>query len=103
MIDLAIAGEIDVIITKSITRFARNILDTISLVRSLKHNKVEIIFQKENISSLDPQMEFVLSVLAMHAEKESKNISENTLWNIKKKIRNKGNFTTQLHGCKIIG
>lgn len=48
-------------------------------------------------------MEFVLSVLAMHAEKESKNISENTLWNIKKKIRNKGNFTTQLHGCKIIG
>lgn len=103
MIDLAMAGEIDVIITKSITRFARNILDTISLVRSLKQNNVEIIFQKENISSLDPQMEFVLSVLAMHAEEESKNISENTLWNIKKKIRNKGNFTTQLYGYKING
>ena len=103
MIDLASAGEIDVIITKSITRFARNILDTISLVRSLKLNNVEIFFQKENISSLDPQMEFVLSVLAMHAEEESKNNSENTLWSIKKKLRAKGNFTTQLYGYKIKG
>ena len=103
MIDLASTGEIDVIITKSITRFARNILDTISLVRSLKLNNVEIIFQKENISSLDPQMEFVLSVLAMHAEEESKNNSENTKWSIKRKIHNGGNLTSHIYGYRIKG
>ena len=54
MIELALLGEIDIIITKSITRFARNILDTISIVRNLKNHNVEVIFQKENISSLDP-------------------------------------------------
>ena len=70
MIELALLGEIDIIITKSITRFARNILDTISIVRNLKNHNVEVIFQKENISSLDPSIGFVLSVLAMHAEEE---------------------------------
>ncbi len=103
MIDLAMAGEIDVIITKSITRFARNILDTISLVRSLKQKNVEIIFQKENISSLDPQMEFILSVLAMHAEEESKNNSENTKWSVKRKIHNGGNLTSHIFGYRIKG
>jgi len=53
MIELALMGEIDVIVTKSITRFARNILDTITIIRKLKINNVEVIFQKENISSLD--------------------------------------------------
>ena len=103
MIDLALAGEIDVIITKSITRFARNILTTITLVRQLKNHNVEIIFQKENISSLDPKSEFVLSILAMQAEEESKNISENTKWNIKRKVHAGGNLTTNLYGYKIKG
>lgn len=103
MIDLARAGEINVIYTKSITRFARNILDTINIVRELKLINVEVIFQKENISSLDPSMEFVLSVLAMQAEEESKNISENTRWNITRKINNGGNLTSHLYGYRING
>lgn len=103
MIELALANEIDVIITKSITRFARDILTTITLIRELKSYDVEVIFQKENISSLDPTMEFLLSVLAMQAEEESKNISDNTKWNIKRKVRAGGNMTTFLFGYSIKG
>lgn len=101
MIELALMGEIDIILTKSITRFARNLVDTISIVRQLKINNVEVIFQKENISSLDPSIEMLLSILAMHAEEEIRNISENTLWSIKKKRRAGGNFTTNIYGYRI--
>ena len=70
MISLAMAGEIDVIVTKSITRFGRNLLETISLVRELKIHNVEVIFQKEGIATSDPSIEMILNVLAMHAEEE---------------------------------
>lgn len=103
MIELARIGELDIIYTKSITRFARNILDTIRIVRELKLLNVEVIFQKENISSLDPQTEFVLSVLAMQAEEESKNISDNTKWSVKRKIHSGLNLTSSLYGYKIDG
>ncbi len=103
MIDLATLGEIDIIITKSITRFARNIVDTIKTVRTLKSHNVEVIFLKENISTLDSSIEFILSVLAVHAEEESRNISENVKWSVKRKMRKGGNFTTNLFGYKIEG
>lgn len=103
MIDLALMGEIDIIITKSITRFARSLLDTISIVRELKNNNVEVLFQKEGISTLDPSIEMILTVLAMHAEEEIKNISENTRWNFQRKMRAGGNFTTYLYGYNIRG
>ncbi len=101
MIDLAMMGEIDVIITKSITRFARNIIDTISIVRELKNKNVEVFFQKEGISTLDPSLEMILTVLAMHAEEELKNISANTIWSKKRKIARGGSLTTVLYGYKI--
>lgn len=101
MIELALMGEIDVIITKSITRFARNLLDTISIIRELKIKNVEVFFQKERISTLDPSIEMILTVLAMHAEEELKNISANTLWS-KRRIASKGgNLTTYLYGYDI--
>lgn len=103
MIELALMGEIDVIVTKSITRFARNILDTITIIRKLKINNVEVIFQKENISSLDPSIEMILTILASHAEEESNNISENIKWSIRKKVRKGCNFTTYLYGYNIDG
>jgi len=59
--------------------------------------------QKENISSLNPSIEFVLSVLAMHAEEESKNLSDNTKWSIRKKVINKRNLTSHLYGYDIKG
>ncbi len=103
MISLALMGEIDVIITKSITRFARNLVDTISTVRELKINNVEVFFQKEGISTLDPSIELILTILAMHAEEELRNISENSTWSYERKMRNGGNFTTYLYGYEIKG
>jgi site-specific DNA recombinase len=103
MISLAMSGEIDVIVTKSITRFGRNLLETISLVRELKIHNVEVIFQKEGIATSDPSIEMILNVLAMHAEEESKNISDNTNWSFQRKMRRGGNFTVALYGYNING
>jgi|GEM_PF-6641153 len=87
MIEFALMGEIDIIITKSITRFTRKLLDTISIARKLKLSNIEVFFQKENLSTLDPSIEMILTVLAMRAEEESRNISENTNWTIKRKMK----------------
>ncbi len=103
MIELATLGEIDVIVTKSVTRFARNLIDTINVTRSLKNHGVEVIFQKENISSSDSSIELYMNILAMHAEEELRNISENTNWSIQRKIKNGGNLTTYLYGYDIKG
>ncbi len=103
MIDLALLGEIDIIYTKSITRFARNLIDTISIIRKLKSHNVEVIFLKENLNTSDPTIGFLLTVLAVHAEEESKSISSNVKWSVKRKAQRGGNLTTQLYGYKIDG
>lgn len=77
MIDDAKAGKIDLIVTKSISRFARNTVDTISLTRELKRLGIEVFFEKENIWSLEDKSEFVLTVLASAAQEESRSISQN--------------------------
>lgn len=81
------AGKIDLIITKSISRFARNTVDCLEHVRKLKHMGVEVYFEKENIYSFDSKMELVLTLLSSIAQEESRNISENTKWGIKKRMR----------------
>ena len=81
------AGKIDLIITKSISRFARNTVDCLEHVRKLKHIGVEVFFEKENIYSFDSKMELVLSLLSSIAQEESRNISENTKWGLKKRMR----------------
>lgn len=77
MIDDAKAGKIDLIVTKLISRFARNTVDTISLTRELKRLGIEVFFEKENIWSLEDKSEFVLTVLASAAQEESRSISQN--------------------------
>ena len=81
------AGKIDLIITKSISRFARNTVDCLEHVRKLKHIGVEVFFEKENIYSFDSKMELVLTLLSSIAQEESRNISENTKWGLKKRMR----------------
>src|SRR5690554_6757959 len=97
MIDLAKLGQIDLIITKSISRFSRNTIDTLTLLRELKTYGTEVFFEKENISSFDNKIEFVISVLASMAEEESRNISDNVKWGVRKGFK-KGEFflNTQL-------
>ncbi len=71
MINDCKAGKIDVIITKSISRFARNTLDCLNYVRVLKELGVEVIFEKENIRTLDSKGEVLISILASLAQEES--------------------------------
>lgn len=80
MIEDCKAGKIDMIITKSISRFARNTLDCLNFVRLLKDLGIGVIFEKENINTLDSKGEVLLSILSSLAQDESRSISENSTW-----------------------
>lgn len=81
------AGKIDHVIVKSISRFARNTLDCISIVRDLLAKGVSVYFEKENIDTSRMDSEFVFSALAAFAEDESRSISENCRWTCRRKFR----------------
>ena len=76
-------GEIDMIITKSISRFARNTLTLLSTVRELKSLGVDVWFEKENIHSMSGEGELMLTILASFAQEESLSVSENCKWRIR--------------------
>jgi DNA invertase Pin-like site-specific DNA recombinase len=79
-------GKIDMIITKSISRFARNTLDTLNNVRLLKELGINVFFEKENINTLDSKGEVLLTIISSLAQDESRNISENSTWGIRRKF-----------------
>ena len=87
MIEAARNGEIDLILTKSISRFGRNTLDVITYIRELREIGVEIFFEKENISSLDSKIDFMLTILSSIAQEESRSISTNVKWSYDKKFK----------------
>ncbi|MDO5392389.1 MAG: recombinase family protein [Eubacteriales bacterium] len=78
--------KIDMIITKSISRFARNTLDCLNYVRELKELGIGIIFEKENINTLDAKGEVLLTILSSLAQDESRSISENCTWGIRRRF-----------------
>ena len=80
------AGKIDLVLTKSISRFARNTVDLLETVRHLKEIGVEVWFERENIRSMDGDGELMLSILASFAQEESRSISENEKWSIRKRF-----------------
>ncbi len=88
MINDAVAGKIDMIITKSISRFARNTVDTLQYVRILKDHKVEVFFEEENIHTLSMDGELLLTILSSVAQQEVQNISEHVKLGIKHKMEN---------------
>mgnify|MGYP002682211155 CR=1 FL=1 len=73
----ALDGKIDMIITKSVSRFARNTVDTISNIRKLNEKGVAVIFEKEHVNTLDGSGELMLTILASLAQEESRSISQN--------------------------
>lgn len=79
------ARKIDRIITKSISRFARNTLDCLNYVRELKELGIGVIFEKENIDTLDAKGEVLLTILSSLAQDESRSISENSTWGIRRR------------------
>lgn len=86
MIEDALAGKIDLIITKSLSRFARNTVDTLTVIRKLKAADVEVFFQKENIYTMDSKGEFLLTLMSSIAQEESRSISENVTWGQRKRF-----------------
>jgi len=79
-------GEIDLILTKSISRFARNTVDSITAIRKLKERGIGVFFEKENIYSLDSKGEFILTLMSSLAQEESRSISENVTWGHRKRF-----------------
>ena len=86
MIADALAGTIDLIVTKSVSRFARNTVDSLVTIRKLKEKGVEVYFEKENIYSLDGKGELLLTIMSSLAQEESRSISENVTWGQRKRF-----------------
>lgn len=76
--------KLDLIITKSISRFSRNTLDCLIYVRELKELGIGVLFEKENINTLESKGEVLLTILSSLAQEESRSISENCAWGIRK-------------------
>lgn len=82
MIDDCMAGKIDIVITKSISRFARNTVDSLTHIRKLKEKNIAVYFEKEGINTLEGSGELLITILSSQAQEESRNISENCRWGI---------------------
>ena len=86
MIADAMDGKIDLILTKSISRFARNTVDCLTTIRKLKEKGVEVRFEKENIKTLEASGELLITIMSSLAQEESRSISENTKWGRRKRM-----------------
>jgi DNA invertase Pin-like site-specific DNA recombinase len=87
MVRDALDGKIDFIITKSVSRFARNTVDSLNTIRALKERGVEVYFEKENIYTFDGKGELMLTIMSSLAQEESRSISENVKWGLRKRMR----------------
>ncbi len=86
MVADALEGRIDLIITKSVSRFARNTVDSLSTIRKLKEKGVEVYFEKENIWTFDGKGELLITIMSSLAQEESRSISENCTWGQRKRF-----------------
>lgn len=86
MIRDALAGKIDLIVTKSVSRFARNTVDSLTTIRKLKEAGCECFFQKENIMTFDSKGELLITIMSSLAQEESRSISENVTWGQRKRF-----------------
>jgi len=86
MVADALAGRIDLIVTKSVSRFARNTVDSLTTIRNLKEKGIEVYFEKENIWTFDGKGELLLTIMSSLAQEESRSISENIVWDQRKRF-----------------
>ncbi|WP_425475063.1 recombinase family protein, partial [Anaeromonas gelatinilytica] len=93
------AGKIDMIITKSITRFARNTVDSIKAIRKLKLLGIALFFEKENINTLSENSELFLTILSSLAQGEAESTSTNNKWAAIKRFK-KGTFIISIPAYK---
>lgn len=86
MVSDALDGQIDLIVTKSVSRFARNTVDSLTTIRQLKEKGIEVYFEKENIWTFDGKGELLLTIMSSLAQEESRSISENCTWGQRKRF-----------------
>lgn len=86
MIADALDGKFDRILTKSVSRFARNTVDSLTTIRKLKDKGIGVTFEKENIDTLDSKGELLITLMSSLAQEESRSISENTTWGQRKRF-----------------
>lgn len=86
MISDALAGKIDLIVTKSVSRFARNTVDSLSTIRKLKENGTEVFFEKEAVWTFDSKGELLITIMSSLAQEEARSISENCTWGQRKRF-----------------
>ena len=96
------AGKIDMVITKSISRFARNTVTLLETVRELKTLGVDVYFEEQNIHSLSADGELMLTILASYAQEESRSASENQKWRIKKNFEEGKPWSSTLLGYRNV-
>ena len=77
LIDDCMAGQIDMVVTKSISRFARNTLDCLNYIRKFKEKNIPVFFEKEGINTMDARGEVLLTIMASLAQQESQSLSQN--------------------------
>lgn len=88
MISSCEEGNVDIIITKTVSRFGRNTVDTIEILRKLKELNVDVFFENEGLHSIDPKNELIISITEAIAQADSESRSENILWGIKRSAAN---------------
>jgi len=82
MVERCMAGKIDLVLTKSVSRFARNTVDCLQTIRKLKEKNIGVLFEKEGVNTLDGTGELLITILSSQAQEESRNLSENTRWGL---------------------
>ena len=88
MIKLCRQKKIDLILTKSLSRFARNTVDSLNYIRELKLLGIAVIFEKENINTLTAESEMLTTIMSCFAQAESESISKNVAWGIRQSFKN---------------
>ena len=101
MIEACKNGEIDLIVTKEISRFARNTLDSVGYTRELKKIGVGVIFMNDGINTLDPDAELRLTIMSSIAQEESRKTSERVKWGQKRKMERGIVFGRRLFGYEL--
>lgn len=94
------AGKIDMVITKSISRFARNTVTTLQTVRELRLIGVDVYFEEQNIHTLGEDGEFLLTLLAAYAEEEARSVSENIRWHVQSNFRQGLAWSVEMYGYR---
>lgn len=97
------SDKVDMVITKSVSRFARNTITLLETVRELKTLGVDIFFEEQNIHTLSGSGELMLTILASFAQEESRSVSENQLWRVRRKFEEGKPWNTTMLGYRYRG